>query len=204
MLPFFIPSLQAFIPDANKSDVVSDIDLQTRSGLLDTDLESLAETCMLLESLSLDIEDVRLSLARGYNFPAEHGGVPCLSVMLDFIEKGNYPKLWYEEDLGWDATDIKRKERAFDICKAAVIKTIVEVAGEEHNDDVLWDDSDPEQPGGPFVCMMVGWIKKYVSTKTQKAADDSAIDRDDLAICACLALGNLARRGSSFIYCLPG
>ncbi|KDQ33252.1 hypothetical protein PLEOSDRAFT_1099226 [Pleurotus ostreatus PC15] len=194
VLPFFIPSLQAFIPDANKSDVVSDIDLQARAGLLDTDLESLAETCMLLESLSLDIEDVRLSLARGYNFPAEHGGVPCLSVMLDFIEKGNYPKLWYEEDLGWDATDIKRKERAFDICKAAVIKTIVEVAGEEHNDDVLWDDSDPEQPGGPFVCMMVGWIKKYVSTKTQKSADESAIDRDDLAICACLALGNLARR----------
>ncbi len=155
---------------------------------------------MLLESLSLDIEDVRLSLARGYNFPAEHGGVPCLSVMLDFIEKGDYPKLWYAEDLGWDATDIKRKERAFDICKAAVIKTIVEVAGEEHNDDVLWDDSDPEQPGGPFVCMMVSWIKKYVSTKTQKSVDEPTIDRDDLAICACLALGNLARRGLPFIH----
>ncbi|KAF4608425.1 hypothetical protein EYR40_000770 [Pleurotus pulmonarius] len=193
VLPFFIPSLQAFIP-AETKPAVSNIDPQTRAGLLDTDLESLEETCMLLESLSLDIEDVRLSLARGYNFPAEHGGVPCLSVMLDFIEKGNYSKLWYAEDLGWDATDIKRKERAFDICKAAVIKTIVEVAGEEHNDDVLWDDSDPEQPGGLFVCMMVGWIKKYVSTKTQKSVDEPTIDRDDLAICACLALGNLARR----------
>lgn len=168
------------------------------AALLHADFEVLEESCMFIESLSLDVEDVRLSLARGLNFPAEHAGVPCLSAMLDFIEKGDYPPHW---NPAFTEGERKRKERAFDICKAAVIKAVVEVAGEERNEDVLWDDSNEGQPGGEFVCRMVEWIKKYVADMDRASSSDSTgtavSSRDDLIICASLSLGNLARRGGS-------
>jgi hypothetical protein len=117
--------------------------------------------------------------------------------MLDFIEKGDYPPQWSP---AFTETERKRKERAFDICKAAVIKAVVEVSGEERNGDVLWDDSEEGRPGGEFVCRMVEWIKKYVTDMESASIDDSAgpvVGRDDLVICASLSLGNLARRGES-------
>lgn len=77
-------------------------------------------------------------------------------------------------------------EKKFDICKAALIKAIVEVAGEEKNEDVLWDETEEDQPGGAFVCRMVEWIRS--------CANGSTAGRDDLVICATLSLGNLARR----------
>jgi hypothetical protein len=143
------------------------------------DWDVLEESCTLLESLSLDVEDVRLSLARGVPFPAEHNGVPCLSDVLDFIEKGDYPPLWSSSGLGL--------EKKFDICKAALIKAIVEVAGENKNEDVLWDETEDDHPGGLFVCRMVHWVRTYARPGTA--------GRDDLVICATLSLGNLARRG---------
>ena len=182
-LPSLTPTLQAFIPPyvtpsptsyfANPSSV--------RLDLIKTDWDVLEESCTVLESLSLDVEDVRLSLARGVPFPAEHNGVPCLSNILDFIEKGDYPPLWSSSgiDVGL--------EKKFDICKAALIKAIVEVAGEDKNEDVLWDETEEDHPGGQFVCRMVNWIKTYVGGGTAA--------RDDLVICATLSLGNLARRG---------
>jgi len=151
---------------------------------------------MFIESLSLDVEDFRLSLARGFNFPAEHGGIPCLCGMLDFIQKGDHHPLWYEE--GTDEAERKRREKSFSICKGAVIKAVVEVAGEEMNEDVLWDDCE-ENPGGEFVCKMVEWIKAYVAQKEQRKGDGGDVndqDRDDLVICASLSLGNLSRRGA--------
>jgi hypothetical protein len=165
--------------------------------LLHADFEVLEESCTLIESLSLDVEDVRLSLARGLNFPAEHGGVPCLCTILDFIEKGDYPPIW---QTAFPEADRKRRERVFDNCKAALIKSVVEVAGEERNEDVLWDESEDNKPGGEFVCRMVHLIKKYVSDMDQsisgaEATKDSLAGRDDLVICASLSLGNLARRG---------
>jgi hypothetical protein len=89
----------------------------------------------------------------------------------------------------------------FDNCKAALIKSVVEVAGEERNEDVLWDDCE-DKPGGEFVCRMVHLIKQYVSDMDQSTSGvevtkDSLAGRDDLAICASLSLGNLARRGES-------
>ena len=98
---------------------------------------------MFLESLALDVEDFRLSLARGLHFPAEHDGVSCLSCMLSFVETGCYHPLWHEGDF----PDVKGHEKAFEICKGAMIKAIVEVSGEEKNEDVLWDEEDPEKPG---------------------------------------------------------
>ena len=171
------------------------------NGFLQADLEVLEESCMLIESLSLDVEDIRLSLARGLHFPAEHTGVPCLSTILDFIEHGTYPPLW-ASTLG--ETESKRMEKRFDICKAGLIKSVVEVAGEERNEDVLWDDSEDARPGGDFVCKMVDWIKQYVTKLDEASLQgdarlESLIKRDDMVICASLALGNLARRGTIII-----
>lgn len=146
----------------------------------------------MLESLALDVEDIRLSLARGLTFPSEHGGVACLLDMLTFVDRGDYAPYWASSSPASSSTsDPERatKEKAFDICKAAIIKSIVEVAGEEKNTDVLWDDSEADKgkPGGEFVQKMVEWIRAH---KTLKETN-----RDDLIICSTLSLGNLVRRG---------
>lgn len=133
--------------------------------------------------MSLDLEDVRLSLARGFNFPAEHGGVPCLSDMLAFVDLGEYAPYWSAEA----PAERAQREKGFDTCKAAIIKAIVEVAGDEKNIDTLWDDSDDAHPGGPFVSKMVQWIR------SQQNLNETT--RDDLIMCAALSLGNLVRRG---------
>ncbi|KAK7054936.1 hypothetical protein VNI00_003399 [Paramarasmius palmivorus] len=167
-------SLQIFTPDvlpyltsplvAFSSPYISPSPSEINADLLDTllqaDFENLEESCSLLESLSLDVEDVRLSLARGFQFPAEHGGVPCFSHILDFLERGEIPPFWKDMP---STFDVKRKEKAFDMFKAALIKSVVEVVGEERNEDVLWDDSEEDTPGGQFVSRMVQWLKRCVS-----------------------------------------
>lgn len=158
--------------------------------LLNADLEALEESCTLIESLSLDVEDVRLALAREYRSSSEsHGDRPLLSVILNFIEHGSYSPLWRAASTIGDA-ELKRKEKEFDMCKAALIKSVVEVASEEL---VLWDEFDELKPGGEFVCRMVRWIKDYVRDMDQGSGP--AFDRDDLVICASLSLGNLTRKG---------
>jgi len=134
----------------------------------------------------MDLVDVQLSLARGMTFPEEHGGVKCLAEILRFIDEGNYHPLWSGDS---SAEKVKR-EKSFDLCKAALIKAVIEIAGEEKNIDVLWDDSDPANPGGAFVSQMVRWIKSQKDLKEQ--------DREDLIICATLSLGNLVRYGTQF------
>ena len=155
-----------------------------RRTLVSADIEAFQESCSLLEALALDDEDVRLSLARGMTFPDEHGGVRCLAEILEFIDRGDYHPLW--KDLPSDGG--AQRERSFDFCKAALIKAVVEIAGEEKNVDVLWDDSDQEQPGGALVAQMVQWIKKHKDLKEN--------NRDDLLVCATLTLGNLLRHGN--------
>lgn len=198
VLPLLTPPLLVFSPPyPTKSDALFDIKLNLITGLLHTELEILEESCMLIESLSLDVEDIRLALARGLHFPAEHAGVPCFSTILDFIEHGAYPPLWSSSTLS--DPERKRMEKVFDMCKAALIKSVVEVSGEDSNEDVLWDDSEEGQPGGSFVCRMVEWIKRYVAEMDAAVLEDgtqleSLNAREDMAICASLALGNLARR----------
>lgn len=123
------------------------------------------------------MEDVRLALARSLMFTEEHG-VECLSDMLAFVRGADYPPWWNEDP------DKQHYERSLDNCKAGVIKGIVEVAGEEKNTDVLWDESEDEKPGGEFVSSMVEWIKT-----------SNVADREDLIICATLSIANLIRRG---------
>jgi hypothetical protein len=154
--------------------------------LLQTDFEALEESCTHIESLSLDIENVRISLAQGFKFPSAGSS---LSIILDFIEQGEYSPLWGNAP---DDFDVSRKKKAFDMCKAALIKTVVEVAGEEGAEKSLWDETD-EKSGGEFVSRMVGWLKGYVSDMSTGCG--MFFDRIDLAICASLSLGNLTRTG---------
>lgn len=126
-------------------------------------------------------------------FPDEHGGVGCLAEILRFIDQGDHHPLWASES----QAEQTKKQKAFDLYKAAMVKSVVELAGEEKNTDVLWDESDPEKPGGVFISQMVNWIKSQKNLKEQ--------DRDDLVICATLSLGNLVRFGLStlLMFLLP-
>ncbi|KAG2150630.1 uncharacterized protein EDB93DRAFT_1240183 [Suillus bovinus] len=190
VLPYLVQSLIAFTPPLLAAPPPPHFaePSQLRTTLLNTDFDLLSESCSHLESSALDVADVRLSLARGFTFPAEHHGVPCFSAMLDFVEKGKYPPLWYvQSENGLEGGDISKKEKAFDDCKAAVIKAVVEVSGDDRNLDLLWDDSDEAQPGGEFVSRMIDWIRAFVSGET------SGNGRDDLVICATLSLGNITR-----------
>ncbi|KAK7467122.1 hypothetical protein VKT23_004181 [Stygiomarasmius scandens] len=190
VLPLLTPSLVPFTtPVANTETSVFPPSSEMFTLLLQTDFEALEESCTQLESLSLDVEDVRLSLARGFQVPAEHSGIPCFTTILEFIEKGTYSPFWHE---AFEQMDVKRKEKAFDMCKAALIKTVVEVVGEEANEEVLWDDSEEGKPGGEFVCRMVRWLKNYVSDA--ESGKGEFLGRTDLAVCASLSLGNLTRR----------
>ncbi|KAG2368500.1 hypothetical protein BDR07DRAFT_1477985 [Suillus spraguei] len=192
VLPHLVQSLIAFTPPLLAAPPPSHFaqSSQLRTTLLNTDFDLLSESCSHLESSALDVADVRLSLARGFTFPAEHHNIPCFSAMLDFVEKGKYPPLWYvQSENGLDGGDVSKKEKAFDDCKAAVIKAVVEVSGDDRNLDLLWDDSDDTQPGGEFVSRMVDWIRAFVSGETSGNGNG----RDDLVICATLSLGNITR-----------
>ena len=149
VLPFLIQSLIAFTPPLLTAPPPPDFaqPSQLRTSLLHADFDLLSEACSNLESLALDVEDIRLSLARGFVFPAEHQNVPCLSAILDFIEQGSYAPLWYvQHEASLDDGEVRNQEKAFDDCKAAVIKAVVEVSGEEKNTDVLCDDSEEIYP----------------------------------------------------------
>lgn len=192
VLPFIIQPLIAFTPPLLTAPPPPDFaqPSQLRTSLLRADFDLLSEACSHLESLALDVEDIRLSLARGFVFPAEHQNIPCLSVMLNFIEQGSYAPLWYvQHETSLDDGEVRSQEKAFDDCKAAVIKAVVEVSGEEKNTDVLCDESEEIYPGGKFISRMVSWIRAFVTTGS------SGNLRDDMVICATLALGNLTRRG---------
>ncbi|KAI5900352.1 uncharacterized protein SCHCODRAFT_02607671 [Schizophyllum commune H4-8] len=189
-LPFITPTLTRFLaPYANlPPNLAFPQGSDMFDKLVEADFEILDDCCEVLESLCLDVEDVRLSLARGYYDPdGEHLGVPCLSHMLDFVEHGGYPPVWRTV---FDDGDRRTKEKAFDVCKSAIVKAIVEMSGEERNEPILFASIGS---GGPYVERMVGWIKAFVKSADEASSSDS-LPRDDLVICATLSLGNLARR----------
>ncbi|KAF8959042.1 hypothetical protein BDZ97DRAFT_2045486 [Flammula alnicola] len=189
VLPWITAPLLKFCPpQPAESSPLADWDSDMFDNLVQTDFDFLEESCTLIESLSLDVEDFRLELARASCYPEDTKAVPCLTTILHFIEYGAYPPLWKSPI--FDDADRKNKEKAFDICKAALIKSVVEVFGEEKNEDVLWNDSDPAHPGGLFVERFVQWIKGYIETVEAR----SGSYRDDMAICASLSLGNLVRK----------
>lgn len=138
---------------------------------------------MLLESLTLDSEEVRLALA-SLQSSASVGSLPPLAVVLDFVEKAEPPSYW-----GACTDQLKERQRwdkLLSVCKGAVIKAVVIATGEDKNLNILWDDNTEGHPGGWFVERMVGWIKNVKL--------DGDAGRDDLIICATLSLGNLSRK----------
>ena len=147
--------------------------------LIAADLETLEAACMLLESLTLDSHDIRLALASDPN---------SIRIILKFIEFAQSLPDWRTTDS--TGKDRARWEKTVGLCKGAVIKAIVVVAGEDEAVAKLWDEN--EQNGGWFVTAMLAWIRHYRTV-------DPAEARDDLVICATLALGNLARRDD---YCI--
>ena len=179
-LPLLVTQLKASLPPYPTPPPPFTTPASRRS-LVQTDFDIYEEVCGLIESLCIDVEDVRLSLARGLTFPdGEHGGIACLSDLLTFVDKGDYSPYWTPEER-------PSKEKGFDLGKGAIVKAIVETAGEEKNTDTLWDDSEEDKPGGEFVSCMVDWIRTHKGLKETS--------RDDLIICATLSLGNICRRG---------
>ncbi|KAG8685686.1 hypothetical protein FRC08_012969 [Ceratobasidium sp. 394] len=141
---------------------------------------------MLLESLTLDSEAIRLALAQD---PA------YLRTILRFIELAQPLSDWRTADTS--GKEKAKWEKTVGLCKGAVIKALVAVAGEDKAISYLWDDTkldggNQTAPGGWFVAALLGWIKQYRAV----GLDDA---REDLVICATLALGNLARRDD---YCI--
>ncbi|KIK59870.1 hypothetical protein GYMLUDRAFT_44346 [Collybiopsis luxurians FD-317 M1] len=188
-IPFLITALAAFTsPHMSTSSKSFSTDPDLFSELLQTDFDALEESCTHIESLSLDVEDVRLSLARGFEHHSENPVGSSLRSILAFIEKGGPSPLWSNAPGDFDAP---RKKKALEMCRSAMIKTVVEVAGEDGTEQSLWDDSDG-QSGGEFVSIMVGWLKSYVSDMDARNGD--FVDRPELATCASLSLGNLTRR----------
>jgi len=193
ILPWITPALLTFCPSHSpQSSQAIEANFDLCDQLVATDLDFLEETCTLIESLSLDVEDFRQELVRR-QCRAGDQQVPCISAVLDFIEFGSYPDSWSNPI--YDA-DRKAKEKAFDICKAALIKAVVEAYGEANNEEVLWNGKDQSNPGGRYVSRMVDWINQY--NDAYRAGTQSSLLRDDMAICGTLSLGNLCRKGSSF------
>lgn len=160
-------------------------DPAARNSFFSTDVEVLEEVCELVESSSLDVDDVRLALARGM---AENAQPPCFSTLLDFVESADYPPSWRDENV--PPEDVIRWRRSVDLCKTAVIKAVVEVAGDEDNIDVLWNARTLENS-------LVPRLLKWLKVEHDKGVDSA---RDDVVICASLCLGNLARRGKQDAY----
>lgn len=170
-LPLLVSALRAFIPKLPPQEPPS-FDRSACHDFVKSDLDVLNHVSTQLESLSLDSQTVRCGLA----------GWDVMTTVLDFVEKSEPPKFWAsfsspKEKQNW--------ENQVGFCKAAVIKAVVEVAGEKDSLAILWDEKASEYPGGEFVKKMVGWIRDIKL--------DSEGARDDLMICATLSLGNLAR-----------
>lgn len=160
--------------------------------LIQADFQVLEEVCALLEALVMDDEEVRLALVTDFKTPLQSGGASCLSEMLNFIEHGTLPPYYGSSSDEAPDVDYSAKATSFARCKAAIVKAVVEVAGEDKSMEILWDDTseDKEKPGGEFVDRMVQWIR------THKTLAMGESNRDDLIICATLCLANLVRKGA--------
>ncbi|KAB5594115.1 hypothetical protein CTheo_2452 [Ceratobasidium theobromae] len=190
-LPYLLKPLEFFASQGTRTPTATHTTPSKASetsppDLIAADLEALEASCMLLESLTLDSEAIRLALASD----ASH-----LRTILRFIEFAQPLPDWRTTDsTGKDKT---QWDKTVGLCKGAVIKALVTVAGEDKAVSKLWDDTKLDggsqtAPGGWFVAAMLAWIRQYRNVDPSDA-------RDDLVICATLTLGNLARRDD---YCI--
>ncbi|KZO95175.1 hypothetical protein CALVIDRAFT_483060 [Calocera viscosa TUFC12733] len=175
-LPFVVAPFPQKIPEV--FDQVA-----ARQSFVEADLEVLEQVCMSLESLALDLPEVRQLLGRS---AASHStGTSYLAEIIRFVEQIQAPPYWSEHP----EKDRKRWEKTLVFCKAAAVKAVIAVSGEDANLDVLWNEQD--ESGGWFVKTMLRWIRSY--KPRSKASVNEEDGYDDMAICGTLALGNLAR-----------
>ena len=170
--------LQSFTPPFATTSPLLDHE-ESRQALIAADLSVLDESVTLLEGLSIDSEDVRMAIAQSIKLTPN---VSPFYRLLQFLELGDYPTYWDKDG----QSELSKRQKAFDIYKAAAIKVVVSVAGESNAATTLWDpESGPL--GGTLVSKMVSWVKK--------ASDTPETRRDDLVICGALTLGNLTHNG---------
>lgn len=195
ILPHLSRTLQAFIPPYPSPPPLF-FSPESRQTFTQIDFEILEQVAGHFELLALDVEEVKLALARTFVSP-EDGGDSALSRMLAFIEYGDYPPHWSTTPAPLtpnhggqpptsDEADTRKK--GFDNSKAAIIKAVVEAAGDDKNLDVLWDENSASEGRlGDFVDTMVRWIR-----------GNNQIEggREDLLVCALVNLGNLCRKGA--------
>ncbi|KAF8344201.1 uncharacterized protein EI90DRAFT_3028678 [Cantharellus anzutake] len=186
-LKSFTQSLNSFIPPfPSSTPPFASSDAQLRKALINTDVDTLQEYAVQIEALPSEDDDFRGKLITPINSSRNALNEPNtpLTQLLVFIERGEPPSYWNDESenerKGWGKT--------FGFCKGAIIRGIVNLAGEEAQVNVLWGQNDPL--GGWFVQKMVHWIKDYPAAVEARRDEE----RDDLVICATLCLGNLARR----------
>ncbi|KAG8733429.1 hypothetical protein FRC11_006316 [Ceratobasidium sp. 423] len=188
-LPYLLKPLDVFGGQGSRTPTATHTSPAKPTGtsppdLIAADLEALEASCTLLESLTLDSEAVRLAIASNANF---------LRIIIRFIEFAQPLPEWRTSDS--TGKEKAKWEKTVGLCKGAVIKALVTVAGEDKAISNLWDDTkldggNQTAPGGWFVAAMLAWIKQYRNV-------DASDARDDLIICATLALGNLARRAEA-------
>ncbi|KAF8744176.1 small GTPase mediated signal transduction, partial [Rhizoctonia solani] len=191
VLPYLLKPLDIFSSQGSRTPTAthnstSKSTVASPPDLIAADLEALEASCTLLESLALDSEVIRLAIASDANL---------LRIILRFIEFAQPLPEWRTNDS--TGKDNAKWDKKVGLCKGAVIKALVTVAGEDRAISSLWDDTkldggNQAAPGGWFVAAMLAWIKQYRNVDPSDA-------RDDLVICATLTLGNLARRDE---YCV--
>ncbi|EJD53028.1 hypothetical protein AURDEDRAFT_110826 [Auricularia subglabra TFB-10046 SS5] len=180
-LPYLIGSIRAFTPPHPEPSPGAPDKVASRHSLIEADVDVLDLCSGLLEALSLDVPPVLGAIGASALSTSKS---TYLHDLVEFIENGNYPSIWAGD------SSAKQHEKTLDLCKAAVIKTIVAAAGDEQNLDAMWQETaEGSQPQGWFVSKMVDWIQRHAD-----GTDGWA--REDLTICAALSLGNLARRES--------
>ncbi|GJJ12165.1 hypothetical protein Clacol_006406 [Clathrus columnatus] len=171
--------LRRFIPPYKPTGPLVN-DATMRNTLCTIEEELLADACSLLESSAIDSEDIQLFIGQTITETnVENNPGPLLKCLIDFVELAEHPLYWSLET----PSELEKHIKAFEMCKAAIIKAIVEVAGCPSSMDTLWDLM---RPSGWFVSTMIRWIK--LNPQDEK--------NDLLLICATLSLANLARRES--------
>ena len=166
-MPYLIKSLDAFSPRPNTDSEAAELyppvpsfvesRLDLRLSLLPADMDVVAEICTLIEALILDEERARalLLISTGKSSSPTSHDSPFVH-LIRFVEcAGPLPY--------WRAGPAERRERpawekSLGLCKAAVIKAIVTVAGEYSQMGVLWGQNDPHR--GWFVEKMLSWDQR--------------------------------------------
>lgn len=189
-LPYLIAPLHVYIPPFDTlSTLTESEDAESSRLYITTDLEIMDEAAELLESLSLDVEEVRVALVQdaititSANKRTEKHTQGYLTLLLNFVEHGSYPPYWSDE---LEAKVISSWQKRLDLCKSAIVKTVVEAIAEEKNHEVLWKHPGDE---GSIISRLIRWLRIYPSLSPSEA-------RDDLVICSTISLANLVRNGA--------